>query len=227
MIPGPRLSRFGGVVLGVFSAACASGFEGQLDPKEGNRTDADIEQKVGPGSLLGAVPVGAQLPADEEDEASLGAPTDGPPIVTYPGFRSLDAGQSRVFVDISKRVEVTETAEGNVLTLHLKGVTVPEKVNRLALPTAHFESPVLRALIVPSGDGADLVIELRTKTTHSTKLRASRFGVRLAVEFPKWTPRRPDALSDPTVRDVQEPPSALPPPPIAPKAIAPKAIPKK
>ena len=96
------MSRFGGVVLGVFSAACASGFEGQLDPKEGNRTDADIEQKVGPGSLLGAVPVGAQLPADEEDEASLGAPTDGPPIVDFAHSMPANLACSSIYQSASR-----------------------------------------------------------------------------------------------------------------------------
>src|SRR5262245_4373393 len=44
------------------------------------------------------------------------------PVATYPGFKMLEDGGSRVFVEISRKVEITEhKAEGRV-TYRMKGV---------------------------------------------------------------------------------------------------------
>jgi hypothetical protein len=123
--------------------------------------------------------------AQRNDEADM-AVTSGPPIVTLPGFRMLDGGQSRVFVEVtSGKVPVNESSAPLSVTYHLGGVTVPEKVNRLSLPTAHFWSPVHRIRVVQAGDGADVIIELRAKSQHTTKMKRSPFGTRLTIDFPK------------------------------------------
>jgi hypothetical protein len=97
----------------------------------------------------------------------------------------LEGGKSRVFVEISGKVPVNESASDSELSLHLSGVSVPEKVNRLALPTTHFSTPVKRIRVQQAGDGADVIIELRAKVGHQTKLRPIPFGTRLTIEFPR------------------------------------------
>jgi hypothetical protein len=120
-----------------------------------------------------------------DDENFLPAAPGGPPLITFPGFRMLDAGQSRVFVDVSGKPGVNETRTNTTITIHLSGVTVPEKVNRMVLPTGHFWSPVRMVRVVQAGDGADLVIDLRVRSDYTTKLKPSPFGTRLTIDFPR------------------------------------------
>jgi len=118
------------------------------------------------------------------------------PVANFPGFRMLSAGESRVSVEISEKVDVTEhKAEGRI-AYRMKGVSVPTKTNRLPLETMFFQTPVGRIQLVELDEGdVDLVIELRQASTPTYKLAEAESGFVLEVDFPKPT-------------------AAIPPPPI-------------
>ncbi len=114
------------------------------------------------------------------------------PVANYPGFRVLDGGASRVWVEISEKVAITEhKAEGRIV-YRMKGVSVPTRTNRLPLETMFFPTPVGRVLLTELDDGdVDLVIELRQPSTPSHKLVETEGGVTLQVDFP--APEAPPA----------------------------------
>ncbi len=107
------------------------------------------------------------------------------PVASFPGFRMLPGGESRVYVEISEKVEITEhKAEGRI-TYRLKGVSVPTRTNRLALETMFFQTPVSRVQLVEQDEAdLDLVIELSQPSAPTFKLADSEGGVILQVDFP-------------------------------------------
>lgn len=107
------------------------------------------------------------------------------PIASFPGFRMLPGGASRVYVEISEKVEITEhKAEGRI-AYRMKGVSVPTKTNRLPLETMFFRTPVSRVQLVEQDEAdVDLVIELNQPSTPTYKLVDSEGGVVLQVDFP-------------------------------------------
>ena len=105
-------------------------------------------------------------------------------IATFPGFRMLDGNASRVFLEVSRKVVITEhKAEGRI-AYRMQGVGVPTRTNRLALVTTFFRSPVGRVQLVEGDDHLDLVIELRTPSQATHRLVESEGGVVLEVDFP-------------------------------------------
>ena len=74
-------------------------------------------------------------------------------IATYPGFRMLEGGASRVELELSKAFpEITELrAEGRV-TYRMQGVGAPISNNRRALLTSFFRTPVSRVQLVDGGE---------------------------------------------------------------------------
>ncbi len=110
------------------------------------------------------------------------------PVATLPGFRFFRDGTSRVFVELSGKVKVEESAAKGLLTYHLAGVQVPERVNRMSLRTENFATPVGRVRLVQVDEtNADLIIELRAQSASKTKLRSGPRGTVLSVDFPKLT----------------------------------------
>lgn len=107
------------------------------------------------------------------------------PVASSPSFQILAGGVSRVWVEISQKVDVTEhKAEGRI-AYRMKGVEVPTRTNRLPLETMFFQTPVGRVLLTELDDGdVDLVIELKQPSTPSHKLVESEGGVTLQVDFP-------------------------------------------
>ncbi|MBM4360722.1 MAG: hypothetical protein FJ096_21660 [Deltaproteobacteria bacterium] len=198
-------TRLGAFVLGALLGACTPAIQYQLDSDIGEQQEEfDRSRRAAKAEQ----PSRSSAPSrgDDEDTGEPGsAENRGLPLVTLPGFKMLPSGRSRVFVEVTGRVEVSEDDEGRVLKLHLRGVGVPEKVNRLPLVTSHFESAVERVRVLPIGDGADVVIELRAKVEHWTKLKPSRVGTRLTVDFGKPPEKRADALKATTGFDQQAP----------------------
>ncbi|MDI3287707.1 hypothetical protein [Polyangium sp. 15x6] len=107
------------------------------------------------------------------------------PVASSPSFQILAGGVSRVWVEISQKVDVTEhKAEGRI-AYRMKGVVVPTRTNRLPLETMFFQTPVGRVLLAELDDGdVDLVIELKQPSTPSYKLVETEGGVTLQVDFP-------------------------------------------
>ena len=109
----------------------------------------------------------------------------GAPIVTYPGFRMLDGGGSRVLVALSKKVNVTETKAAGKLTYRIQGVQVPTYNNQRPLVTTFFSTPVSRAELVPRDSDVDLVIDVKDSTGVVFRVVESDKGAELQVDFPK------------------------------------------
>ncbi|HVK63115.1 MAG TPA: hypothetical protein VM694_01505 [Polyangium sp.] len=116
------------------------------------------------------------------------------PVANSPGFQILAGGASRVSVEISQKVDITEhKAEGRI-AYRMKGVSVPTRTNRLPLETTFFQTPVGRVLLAELDDGdVDLVIELKQPSTPSYKLVETEGGVTLQVDFPASAPKQAQA----------------------------------
>jgi AMIN domain len=112
-------------------------------------------------------------------------PRPGAPVATFPGFRLLPSGGSRIYVELTKNVNVDERKTGGALVYTLRGAQVLSRNNKNALITTHFATPVARARLVPAGLDLELVIDLRkgVEATHQV-VAADNGTVRLEIDFP-------------------------------------------
>jgi hypothetical protein len=170
----------------LLAAGCESSADLQVSPQTPGRYDTTLE---GSGSDDPVDPA-----AKERARGRLveGHSHNGVPIVTLPGFEMYDDGSSRVFVEVSENVSVSEWKQPHLLTYRFEGVFVPERVNRLAIPTQHFDSPVGLVRIVQVLGGAELRVYLRQTSEPKTRLKRSDGGTVLSVDFPRL---RPDELT--------------------------------
>ena len=146
-------------------------------------------------------------------------------MATLPGFEMLADGGSRLFVQLSKTVDVAElrgtstpkatkgkkapTASHPTVTYVLKGAQVLRRNNERALETVHFNTPVVRARLVPAGHDLNFIVDLRSNATPAWKLVPAKDNtVILQIDFPKG-----DFV----------PTSAAAPDPVAPEANAPSS----
>jgi hypothetical protein len=105
------------------------------------------------------------------------------PIATLPAFRLLEDGSTRITVEVSRKVAVTEhKAQGRVV-YSLAGVAVPGHNTLLPLPTGFFRTPVDRVEMVEQGGGADLVIELREAVAPTYRVLDTPRGIVIQVDF--------------------------------------------
>lgn len=110
----------------------------------------------------------------------------GAPVATLPGFEQLPDGGSRLFVDLTTQVPVEERRTAGSVTYVLKGAQVTHHNNTNALVTVHFNTPVFRARLVPSGADLLFVIDLRDpKAAPAFKMSAKGQGGILTVDFGK------------------------------------------
>lgn len=115
------------------------------------------------------------------------------PVATFPGFRILEDGSTRVHVEISEKVPVSEhKAEGRV-AYRIKGAAVPTANNLRALDTQFFDTPVARVQLVEGDEDVDLVIELKQPAQPSHRLVESEGGVVLQIDFPAQKSRAPSS----------------------------------
>jgi hypothetical protein len=116
---------------------------------------------------------------------------EGPPTATYPGFQVFEDGTSRVFIEIAGgSVTVKEMHHEGVFRYRFEGVRVPERVNRLPLPTVHFETPVSLVEIAQIGSDADLIIHMRHRSQPNARLERSHLGHRAQRGFSLRRERR-------------------------------------
>ena len=156
---------------------------------------------AGQAAAPAAQPVAAKAPpakgpAKKAKKKGQEAPITGP-IATYPGFRMLDGGGSRVFVTLSKKVSVTEHKAQGKLTYRIQGVRVPTRTNRLPLLTTFFSTPVARAELVERDGDVDLVIDVRTAAAAQFRVVENDKGAELQVDFPKIAIDEPAAAAGP------------------------------
>lgn len=107
------------------------------------------------------------------------------PVAQFVGFRMLPDGGSRVYVELSGRVQVSKREGENELVYTLKGARLSSANNKNALLTTHFATPVVKARLVPGTEDIELVIDLRAKTSPSHRLlRRDGESTQLQVDFP-------------------------------------------
>jgi hypothetical protein len=108
------------------------------------------------------------------------------PIATLPGFEMLADGGSRLFVQLTQNVPVEEKRAAGTLTYTLRGAHVAKHNNERPLVTVHFNTPVSRARLVPSGNDLLFVVELRSNVQPTWKLEAAKdSSAVLAIDFAK------------------------------------------
>jgi hypothetical protein len=132
-------------------------------------------------------------------------------VATFTGFEMLADGGSRLFVQLSKQVDVSQekadepgarAVRGNRkgkqahaeprasvvsrLKFVLKGTEIVNPINEGALVTVHFNTPIVRARIVPAGRDLHLMVELRADVTPQMKIvPAKDNGAMLQIDFPQ------------------------------------------
>ena len=123
------------------------------------------------------------------------------PQVRAPGFEMTGDGGSRVFVSLSSKVAVEERRAEGTITYVLKGTSVRARNNTLALVTEHFNTPVLRARLVPRGADLHLVVDLRAASAPTWRIAEGADGTAaLQIDFPAGTfvtPEEPSAAPIP------------------------------
>ncbi len=108
------------------------------------------------------------------------------PIATLPGFEMLPDGGSRLFVEVSQSVGVEEKKTARALTYVLKGTRVAHRNNENALVTVHFNTPVARARLLPSGRDLLFSVDLRADAVPAWKVVSESDGsATLQIDFPR------------------------------------------
>lgn len=106
-------------------------------------------------------------------------------VATFPGFRLLPDGRSRIYVELTRSVSVDERRAEGMLIYVIHDARVPVRNNRNALITTHFATPVGRARLLKAGSDVELLIDLRKSVSATQKVVAGENGAaRLEVDFP-------------------------------------------
>jgi hypothetical protein len=138
----------------------------------------------------------SKAPVRRGKRARKPEPPANAPVATYPGFRMMTNGASFVWLEVSRRVDVTETKSPTRLVYRLKGAITRSRNNLRPLITDYFRSPVGRVQLVESGDDLDLVIDLRASGDGKVRIVPSEGGITLRIDFPKMA-REPDGAAPP------------------------------
>lgn len=117
----------------------------------------------------------------QKDKAT---PQDGElPVATFPGFRMLADGSSRVFLQVNGKVEVTESKADRRLVYRMKGVQAIQ-TNRFPLVTSFFATPVAKVQLIGQGRDLDMVIDLRDRAEPKYTVVEGESGIVVQVDFP-------------------------------------------
>jgi hypothetical protein len=93
-------------------------------------------------------------------------------------------GGSRLFVALTQSVPVEERRGKNSLTYVLKGAHVVRFNNERPLVTVHFNTPVSRARLVPSGNDLHFIVSLRAAAAPTFKVDPAKDnGAILHIDF--------------------------------------------
>jgi hypothetical protein len=112
-------------------------------------------------------------------------PRPGAAVATFPGFRILPDGRSRIYVELSKSVTVEEHRTDQAITYTLHDAQVLVRNNKNALITTHFSTPVSRARLVPAGNDLNLVLDMRKAANATHQVVPGENGAaRLEIDFP-------------------------------------------
>jgi hypothetical protein len=175
------LIGFGGFVSALFAGAA----RGQTAGDAGAPTSAAADAGAGevkpsaptrPATGYGYGEPKREAPAREGRPVKARAAKAPPPgvnVATLPGFEVLPDGGSRLFVQLTGNPQVDEKKAAGSITYVIKGARILRRNNRNALETAHFNTPVLRARLVPSGHDLHFVVDLRQNVAPKWQLTAN------------------------------------------------------
>jgi hypothetical protein len=108
------------------------------------------------------------------------------PLATYPGFHMVGDGTSKVWVSVTRPVDVQVRRAGSQVTFVLSGVDVGVRNNTNPLVTTHFNTPLERARLVRDRAGALLVLELREAAEPAHKISKGPYGTMvLEIALPR------------------------------------------
>jgi hypothetical protein len=184
-----RFSAHRVLLLGLLlvpAAAFAQGTGATTDP-------GTTPAPAGSGSAAPAKPKGNTEGFTFSDKPQKRAPQQtarvvhrGGPIATLPGFEETNDGGSRLFVALTQSVPVEERRAQGVVTYVLKGAHINRHNNTNALVTVHFNTPVSRARLVPSGNDLHFIVELRAQATPTFKMTENTdHSAMLSIDFAK------------------------------------------
>lgn len=158
---------------------------------------------------------GPQAPRGKRPHEEPPPPPAGTPIATSPGFSRLEDGKTRIWVEVSRNVDVAEIRSPGRVVYRLRGAAVLQRSDQLPLQTGYFATPVDRVQIVPDGGDVDLVIALREDLVPSYRVIETPRGIVLQVDFPRSVnfarieapaapePSRPPAKRSPTTHTLR------------------------
>lgn len=144
------------------------------------------------GLLLGGVVLGglALAPgaidlAHAETAAQKAAKKAPRPQVTFTGFHEFEDGSARIWVRLTKAVNVEERTGKSQVTFVLKGAKVPGRNNKNPLLTSHFTSSVMSARLLATKHDAELVVTLKQDVTPKHRIVARPDGTTsVQIDFP-------------------------------------------
>ena len=112
-------------------------------------------------------------------------PLNGSPLAGAPSFVRLDDGATRIVLEVSSRVDVTENRAQGRVVYRLKGAQVGERTNQLPLLTGFFSTPVERMQLVQQGPDVDLIIDLREASEPVQRVVETPRGIVLQIDLPR------------------------------------------
>ena len=105
-------------------------------------------------------------------------------IARFPGFETKDDGGSRIFVDVSRSIQVQEHSSGLFLTFNMGDVHIEAGNDKNALETYFHNTPVLRARLKRHKKDTVLEIQLRADAKATSRVVETKQGTfRLEVDF--------------------------------------------
>jgi hypothetical protein len=116
----------------------------------------------------------------------------GTPLASSPSFSRRDDGTSRIWMEVSSKVEVLESRYRGRTVYRLRGAALILGTSRLPLQTAYFNTPVDRIQLVPMGPDLDLVLELREDVTPAYRVVETPRGMVLQIDMPRSATFQPD-----------------------------------
>lgn len=107
------------------------------------------------------------------------------PTAEFPGFEMIkDGGGSRLYVDLSKRVDVTEHLSAGTITYVFKDARVDSYNDTNPLELFYFDTPAVRARMHVVKKDVVLTIALRADVKATTRTVDTPQGARFEIDFP-------------------------------------------
>lgn len=158
---------------------------GPSDPGGAGAAGAAADKKPASAGNVGGVSF-QDKPAQRSSPVARAVIRRSGPLATFPGFEQLPDGGTRFFVQLNQSVPVEERRAQGSITYVLKSAHLRVHNDANSLVTVHFNTPVFRARLVPSGNDLLFILELRAAATPTFKLTDNQDrSATLQIDFPK------------------------------------------